>query len=289
MAKRNILLLGGTNYFGKHLVKMLLDYGDNVCIVTRGIAKIPAGCGFFNHDRASGKKLSLNSFWDVVYDQSCYSSDSLIGMEDIIKKCGKYILTSSQSVYSPGENIDENSIDYNKISHYQGIISDYGLEKIKSELIISSLTKSCIFPRFPVVVGANDPRRRLQTLVDQISNEHVCLPKNNPKLQILDELDAARVLFELPFKNFIGSINIASNKVITTEELCQSIANMMNIKLQIEFVNDFESNSFNLIKTESKTLLLEKQKMLKLDIKNTSAVVENLIKKALDTSQKCTC
>src|SRR5688500_4451829 len=103
MVKRNILLLGGTGYFGKHLVKMLLANGDNVCIATRGIAEIPVGCTFVKYDRMCGEKLLLNDRWDVVYDQSCYTSDCLSGVADIITNCDKYVFTSSQSVYPPGE------------------------------------------------------------------------------------------------------------------------------------------------------------------------------------------
>jgi len=287
MTNRNILVLGGTGYFGKHLVEMLLTNGDNVCIATRGISQIPTGCSFVKFDRKEGNNLLLDCYWDVVYDQSCYSSDCLNGLKNIIANCGQYILTSTQSVYPSGNAINENSIDYDDINRYKNIVNDYGFEKLKAECIVRSLVKKYVFPRFPVVVGVNDPRKRVQDLVRRILKGYICLPVSNPALQILDEFDAAKVLFEIPFKNITGSINIASKDIISAEDLCRMIASRMGVDLKIGRSTYFESSSFDLIKADSKTLLLEKQEAAGFFIKKLRAVMESILIPTTGINRKC--
>lgn len=277
MSKRKILILGGTGYFGKHLVNMLLAQSDQVCIVTRGNNPIPKGCSFVKFDRSNGSNLYLNHDWDVVYDQSCYSSGSLSGLKNIITHCGNYVLTSSQSVYPPGMAINENSVNYESIHTYKNAINDYGIEKLNSESIINNLTQSCVFPRFPVVVGFNDPRKRIQALVDSILAGSISLPVANPQLQLLDELDAAKILFEIPYKNITGPINISSPDIISAEKLCLMIAKRLNVNLQIHWTPHFKTTPFDLIKSESKTLLIEKQEALKFCLKDINTIIENIM------------
>ncbi|MFZ2314893.1 MAG: NAD-dependent epimerase/dehydratase family protein [Gammaproteobacteria bacterium] len=279
MTKRNILLLGGTGYFGRHLVNKLLENGDKVCIVTRGINQVSSDCLHINFDRSKGNHLLLDGYWDVVYDQSCYSSEYLNGLNRVIGNCGQYILTSSQSVYPPGKEMSEDSINYNDVNSYKNIINNYGFEKLKSEYIIRSLTQSHVFPRFPVVVGENDPRKRIQCLAQKVTMGSLYLPAANPLLHMLDEHDAATVLFEIPFKHVIGPVNIASNEIISAYDLCKKIADIKNLDLTIHESANFESSPFDLIKSESKTLLLKKQNELGFhDLKSIQEILETILK-----------
>lgn len=277
MSKRSVLILGGTGYFGKHLVKMLLNHGDHITIATRGINPIPRGCSFIQFDRNINNGLLKKNDWDLIYDQSGYSSESLENLKSIIANCGQYIFTSSQAVYPPGLTSDEESVDHHFIDNYKNIINDYGIDKLKSELFIKNLTQNYVFPRFPVVVGVGDPRRRIQELVYKILSGSICLPSSNPTLQMLDEWDAAKVLFEIPFKKFTGPINIATEDAISSEKLCRMIADKLNLDLNIEWSTNFKSSPFDLIKLESKTLATKKQKTLGFEVNQISSVIANII------------
>lgn len=272
-SKRKVLVLGGTSYFGKHLIDLLIANGDDVSLVSRGNAQVPRHCSFIKFDRSSGQTFSQSKYWDVVYDQSCYSSLYLCGFEGLIKNCGKYILTSSQAVYQPGLSLKEADVSYEDMV---GKVNQYGLEKLRSEAFISRLTSNSIFARFPVVVGVNDPRHRLQTIIKKVSSGTVDLPVGDPLLQLIDEYDAAKTLFDIAFLDFNGAINLASRDIISVENLCLAIARLKAVNVTINWLNDFQYSDFDLIKKESKTLCLEKQGHLQLNLKSVEKILENM-------------
>lgn len=278
MFNRNILVLGGTGYFGKHLVKMLLTHGDRVTIATRGVNQIPQGCSFIHFDRNKDSDIVLINNWDIIFDQSGYSSDSLNNLINIIPRCGKYIFTSSQAIYPPNLAIEEESLEHHCFDNYKQIINDYGMEKLKAESFIKNLTSRYIFPRFPVVVGLNDPRQRVQTLIDKILSRAIYLPASNPLLQMLDEFNAAQTLFDLSFKQFTGAINIASEDNISVENLCYMIAQHFNIELNITWSQNYKASPYDLVKLESKTLATKKQCVLGLQTNPITAIINNLVK-----------
>lgn len=279
MSNRKILVLGGTKYFGKHLVSQLLANGDEVTIVTRGKAAIPEGCRFVSFDRTGNDALVLNDEWDVVYDQSCFASSYLSGLKDVIKKSKLYILTSSQAVYPFAENINEDSVEYNNIDQYQAGVNEYGFEKIKAEKVVAELTNNYIFPRFPVVFGVNDAGKRVQNVLQKIAAGNITLPSSNPSFQLIDEYDTARALFDLPFKNFRGAINIADNEILHADAFCLKLAEMMQVDLTIQKTAEFSFAPFDLIRNESKTLCLKKQAELGLNIKNTNTSLRDIAAK----------
>lgn len=78
---KKVLVLGGTRFFGKHLVEALLQDGHDVTIATRGITG-----DFFGSrvkrlivDREDEKQLTerlADKSYDIVYDNLCYSSNA---------------------------------------------------------------------------------------------------------------------------------------------------------------------------------------------------------------------
>lgn len=267
---RRILVLGGTKYVGKHLVSKLLANGDDIFIATRGNNPIPNGCTFIKYDRDSKDvKLSINRPWDIVYDQSCYSSESLFNLKNVINSSGKYIFTSSQAVYPNGLNLEEDSIDLNDnrlISEYK--INKYGLEKLKSEMYIYKNANHPMILRLPVVVGLNDPLQRVQNLISKISTNAIMLPQGNPLFNLIDEFDAAECLYQLSYVDMKGAINAASQEIISAEQCCQYLAKLLNIKLNINATENFDFSAFDLIKAESKTLSLKRQAVIGLNLKS---------------------
>jgi uncharacterized protein YbjT (DUF2867 family) len=72
-----VLILGGTKYFGKKLVQLLLDKDIEVTIATRGKEKDEFGdkVNRLIIDRMS-RESQIEAFkdksWDVVFDKTCY-------------------------------------------------------------------------------------------------------------------------------------------------------------------------------------------------------------------------
>lgn len=265
---RHILIFGGTGYFGKHLVNRLLANGDHVCLSTRGHKPIPADCGFIPFDRDSSDILHTQQYWDVIYDQSAYQPSHLVSIAPVMAQCGTYVFTSSQAVYPAGLSLAE-ELD----SDADGLINSYGLAKRQAERLVPYYAQRYILPRFPVVVGENDRHARLQKLIASIYSGRMVLPKSNPWLQLIDEHDAADILFELPLQDCQGAINIASPDSLSVHQLCMTIAEHLSVHLSIEWLESYSHDPFDLIKATDKTLQLQKQQTLGLKVKSMQVLL----------------
>lgn len=104
MAKQ-ILVIGGTRFFGKLLVQRLLRAGHRVTIATRGYAPDPFGARIdrVRVDRRNEHAMR-NAFrdaaFDVVFDQMCYSPlDAAIATRVFAGKVKRYVMTSTIDAY----------------------------------------------------------------------------------------------------------------------------------------------------------------------------------------------
>jgi nucleoside-diphosphate-sugar epimerase len=102
---KNILVIGGTRYFGKLLVQRLVNAGHHVTIATRGQAPDPFGARIerIRVDRRNERAM-LAAFaekhYDIVYDQLCYSPiDAAIAVRVFAGKVGRYVVASTIEVY----------------------------------------------------------------------------------------------------------------------------------------------------------------------------------------------
>lgn len=106
---KNILVIGGTRYFGKLLVQRMLRAGHHVTIATRGYAPDPFGGRFgdqFSRLRVDRRNehAMRNAFrdaaFDIVFDQMCYSPlDAAISVRVFAGKVGRYVMTSTIDAY----------------------------------------------------------------------------------------------------------------------------------------------------------------------------------------------
>lgn len=106
--RKNILVIGGTRYFGKLLVQRLVQAGHRVSIATRGRASDPFGSRIerIRVDRrdetAMRAAFSRLAPFDIVYDQMCYSPlDAAISARVFGGKVQRYIMASTIDVYRP--------------------------------------------------------------------------------------------------------------------------------------------------------------------------------------------
>ena len=95
----NILVIGGTRYFGIHMVNKLLEQGYNITIATRG--KTPDSYGdrvkriiIERTNEESMRKVLQGKYFDVVIDKIAYCSDDIRYVMDYVD-CDKYIYMSS--------------------------------------------------------------------------------------------------------------------------------------------------------------------------------------------------
>ena len=98
-----ILVLGGTRFFGRRLVHMLIEDGHDVTIATRGLAQDDFGSSvkriIVQRTSPDSMKEKLHGkSWDIVYDSLAYCSNDVKYALDVLE-CGRYIMTSTGAVY----------------------------------------------------------------------------------------------------------------------------------------------------------------------------------------------
>ena len=95
-----ILVIGGTRYFGIHMVNKLLEQGHNVTIATRGKAQDTYGnrverIVLERTNQDSVREALSGKHFDVVIDKIAYCSNDIKYVMDVVD-CDKYILTQCQ-------------------------------------------------------------------------------------------------------------------------------------------------------------------------------------------------
>jgi nucleoside-diphosphate-sugar epimerase len=104
--RKNILVIGGTRFFGKLLVQRLVRAGHRVTIATRGYAPDRFGSRIERirvdrrNETAMRAAFRAIDGYDLVYDQMCYSPlDAAIAARTFAGKVGRYVMTSTIDVY----------------------------------------------------------------------------------------------------------------------------------------------------------------------------------------------
>lgn len=99
-----ILILGGTRYFGRSVARQFKDSGADVHLFSR-VKQLPdeiSDCKLHRGDRNKEEDLkslsSLGSF-DVIFDNLAFQGEHVKSLLSILKPTGRYIVTSSVSVY----------------------------------------------------------------------------------------------------------------------------------------------------------------------------------------------
>lgn len=101
-----ILVIGGSRYFGRHLVTSLRDAGHAVTVLNRGSSAPPPGVAHLAADRDDERALRAalgTRAFDVVLDQVCYTPDQAAVARRVFAggRAGRYVMTSTMEVYDP--------------------------------------------------------------------------------------------------------------------------------------------------------------------------------------------
>ena len=177
-----ILVLGGTRFFGKKLVQLLIEEGHDVTIATRGNVQHTFGqkVNQVIVDRTNAESLKKavgNENWDIIYDNICYSpNEALAACELFEGKTKKYVLTSTLSTVDQqlGADIPEEAFDPFNYEIRYGNRDDfsYGEGKRQAEAVFF---QKAGFPvvavRFPIVLGEDDYTKRLHFHIERVANE----------------------------------------------------------------------------------------------------------------------
>ena len=224
-----ILVLGGTRFFGIHMVRDLIEKGHDVTIATRG--KTPDDFGdsvsricFERTDEDSIRSAISGTHYDVIIDKIAYCSNDIRKIMDAAD-CDKYIYMSSTAVYDQ-KHIDTVEEDFDGLG---GELiwcdrPDYPYDVVKRQaeyaLWQKYPDKDWIAVRYPFVTGRDDYTMRLYFYVEHVLKQiPMKVDDLDSGMAFIRSDEAGKFLSFLVDKDFRGAVNGSSKGAVSVREI----------------------------------------------------------------------
>ena len=233
-----ILLIGGTQFVGRHVVAALLADGDDVTLFHRGSTN-PGLFPYAEHrlgDRNSDLSALATGSWDATIDTSAYIPRQVRGLAKALAgRGGRYVHISSISAYAeplvPGFDedaplavLDDPTTEVVNDQTYGGLkalceraahewFGGAGTGALAPESAtrqVPGVPVSIVRPTY--VAGPYDHTRRFTWWVERVAQGGAVLapgPKENP-LQVIDARDLARFVVLLAHGQAGGTFHAVS-------------------------------------------------------------------------------
>lgn len=236
----NILIIGGTRYFGIPMTNALIAKGHNITIATRGKTSDSYGDSVSRiiFDRADENSIITSfceKYYDVIIDKIAYSSNDVKRLSDHVR-CGKYILMSSSAVYEDIHfdtlECDFSAEDY-PLKWCERADDDYAEVKRQAEcaLLQHYPEQRYIAVRYPVVIGSNDYTKRLYFYIECIQNgSPMFIDDIDSGISFIHEIDAGLFLSHIVDKEISGAVNACSDGYISIREIITYIEEKLGKK-----------------------------------------------------------
>ncbi|MBX3019118.1 MAG: NAD-dependent epimerase/dehydratase family protein [Bdellovibrionaceae bacterium] len=226
---RQILILGGTRFFGRHLAQKLVARGDEVTLLSRG--RVDDGLGDrvrrITADRTQPDELRAalgTRDWDLVFDQIAFTAAEARALGEILRgRTERLIFTSSQSVYGMGAGLAEEAFDPLRATYATAVSAQDDYAEAKRQTEIEYMKCAALRPvlaRMPLVIGVDDYTQRLRWHVERVrEGKPIFLPNPQARLGFIRSDFAGEVLAQLADSALVGPVNTACPGDIALEEL----------------------------------------------------------------------
>ncbi|RUT29896.1 NAD-dependent dehydratase [Paenibacillus zeisoli] len=231
----NVLIFGGTRYFGKKLVELLLGEGEHdVTLATRGNTPVifSRRVKHLTLDRTNKEDLLRTASigdWDTIYDNICYSpNDAIHAVKAFDGRVGRYIMTSTLSVYNPVDRLlTENNYDPYTYPVLEGPSANFTYQEGKRQAE-AVLFQQANFPvtamRIPIVLGPDDYTKRLHFHVKHVKEGlPIGVPNPAAKLSLISSDETAKFLSWLGQGKVDGPVNAASGGSLSVRQILSII------------------------------------------------------------------
>ena len=172
-----ILVLGGTRFLGREIVRLLSETGYvDLTVISRkrltGIKTIQ----FLQEEKTAGLRNLQGNYYDIVLDFIAYDIDSVKSVLNLIK-FRKYIVVSTcwLNKLNPSKGMDEfiTDIDQEALNAMPIVTKNYLLGKNSLEMFLrKNLADSQLsILRLPIVLGKDDHTGRLAFYVYRVLDE----------------------------------------------------------------------------------------------------------------------
>ncbi|QAT49949.1 reductase [Caproiciproducens sp. NJN-50] len=228
----NILVFGGTRYFGIHMVEALIQKGHNITIATRGRKKDDFGNSVHRVviERSSPKSIAdafNGKTFDVVCDSLAYCSNDVKYVLDSVH-CKRYLMTSSASVYRLHVNTVENDFNPLEKSLKWCNRTDYPYDEVKRlaecALFQAYPSQSSVAVRLPFVIGRDDYTKRLYFYVEHIvKGIPMFIDDIDARMGFVSSDEAGRFLAFLAEQEYTGVINGSNGGTISLNDIIKYV------------------------------------------------------------------
>ncbi|MFI1939051.1 NAD-dependent epimerase/dehydratase family protein [Streptomyces purpureus] len=241
----DVLVIGGSRYFGKRLIARLQAAGHRVTVLNRGSSPAPEGAFQVIADRNDETSLRTaldGRSFDAVVDQVCYTPrQALVARRVLGPLTKRYVMTSTVEVYEYEDSlapVPEEAVDPRTVTVDTGLPWDdpqfaeahYGEGKRQAEAVFAAA------PEFPytavrvahVLGGEDDFTGRVGHYADRIrAGEPIAVPAvNHPATYVYVEEIAAFLAWAVE-REFTGPVNAHSHGTLTTAEICAEIEKLV--------------------------------------------------------------
>ncbi|MDI2125972.1 NAD-dependent epimerase/dehydratase family protein [Yinghuangia seranimata] len=249
---RNVLVIGGSRYFGKILVERLRDAGDRVTVLNRGSAVPPAGVGHVVADRSDEAALAAAlgaAEFDVVLDQVLYNpADAAVAGRVFTGRAGRYVMTSTMEVYDPatsavlpapvpGRPVAEDAVDPAgwkvdeelwrdpaRVAALYDEATAYAEGKRQAEAVLArgavALPYAAVRSAHVVGGGAQDFTGRLAHYVERIAQGRPVVVHSDPyETSFVGHRDVAAFLHAVAGSDAVGPVNACMTAPLSVLDL----------------------------------------------------------------------
>jgi len=229
-SQRNVLVLGGTQFVGRHIVEALLVAGHRVSVFTRGRTpdELPDTVERLHGDRSEGQaglKALQGRTWDACVDVSGYLPGAVRASAELLQDVVRhYVFISTVSVYAePGRHpireddplLPPAARDLTEVTG-----ETYGPLKVTCErVVVEVFGERATLLRPQIVAGPHDPTGRYTYWVDRVAagGDFLAPGDGSDFVQLIDARDLARFTVTVLEENLPGVFNLAGPR-LTWEE-----------------------------------------------------------------------
>ncbi len=217
-----LLIIGGTQFVGRHLVETALALGHKLTLFNRGqTAHEPVpGIDYRHGDRQHDLGALSTGEWDAVIDCCAYLPRDVAAMADALRgRVSRYVFISSVSVYADFKLTNAENSPLGRIDDPDTEVIDGGtygpLKALCEQALQSRFGDAVLMIRPGLVVGPHDPTQRFTYWPSRIAaatpGEAVLLPGNGDEpVQFVDARDLAAFILRCVDKARVGVFNVVS-------------------------------------------------------------------------------
>jgi 2'-hydroxyisoflavone reductase len=230
-----ILILGGTQFVGRHIVEALLAAGHAPTLFTRGQTPdhLPTTIERFRGDRDRGRSglgALANRRWDACIDVSGYTPRQVrASAECLLRAVDHYVYISAVMVYGDAQQrpVTEEHPRVDPGCEEEADVNGetYGPLKVACENIVEQIYASrCAVLRPQIVVGPHDPSGRFTYWLERarLGGQMLAPGDGSDHLQMIDARDLARFTTIVVEQRLSGPFNLAGRR-LTWSQFMESL------------------------------------------------------------------